>query len=55
MSKYERTDHQQPREAAVKKPYRKPAFTHERIFETLALQCGKVNSTQEQCHNVQKS
>lgn len=28
--------------AALKKPYRKPSFRHERVFETTALACGKV-------------
>ena len=27
--------------AAPKKPYQKPAFRHERVFETMALACGK--------------
>jgi hypothetical protein len=31
-----------------KKPYQKPAFRHERVFETLALACGKV-ATQGNC------
>ena len=26
----------------VKKPYEEPAFRHERVFETMALACGKV-------------
>jgi hypothetical protein len=33
----------------IKKPYQKPAFRYERVFETLALSCGKVNPTQSQC------
>jgi hypothetical protein len=32
-----------------KKPYRKPAFRHERVFETMALSCGKMDPTQAQC------
>jgi len=32
-----------------RKPYQKPAFRHERIFETNALSCGKVQTTQYQC------
>jgi len=31
-----------------KKPYQKPAFRHERVFETQALSCGKV-ATQGNC------
>ena len=35
-------------QTAVKKPYHKPAFRFERVFETRALQCGKV-ATQGNC------
>ena len=35
--------------AAAKKPYVKPAFRHEQVFETMALACGKISSTQAQC------
>ncbi|MGA8300634.1 MAG: hypothetical protein WCB53_19235 [Terriglobales bacterium] len=42
--------------AAAKKPYRKPEFSFERVFETRALACGKVSYTQGQCrHNLQSS
>jgi hypothetical protein len=34
---------------SAKKPYLKPAFRHEKVFETMALACGKVNSTQLMC------
>ena len=34
-----------------KKPYQKPSFRHERIFETMALACGKLDGTQAQCRN----
>ena len=33
----------------AKKPYQKPSFRHERVFETMALVCGKVSTTQSQC------
>lgn len=33
----------------AKKPYVKPGFRCERVFETMALSCGKINSTQPQC------
>ena len=33
----------------VRKPYRKPAVRHARVFETSALTCGKVQGTQGQC------
>jgi len=32
-----------------KKHYQKPSFRHERVFETLALACGKISSTQGNC------
>jgi hypothetical protein len=32
-----------------KKPYKKPQFKVERVFETTALACGKVDTTQAQC------
>ena len=35
---------------AVRKPYRKPAVRHEQVFETRALTCGKVQTTQGSCH-----
>ncbi len=34
--------------APPKKPYVKPEFRHEQVFETRALQCGKT-STQGNC------
>jgi hypothetical protein len=34
---------------AVRKPYRKPAVRHERVFETSALTCGKIHATQSSC------
>ena len=38
-----------PEKKSFKKPYQKPAFRHERVFETMALACGKVHPTQAQC------
>jgi hypothetical protein len=32
-----------------KRPYVKPAFQHEKVFETMALTCGKLGPTQAQC------
>jgi hypothetical protein len=32
-----------------KRAYAKPAFRHEKIFETMALACGKLAPTQAQC------
>jgi hypothetical protein len=40
----------------VKKAYQKPEVRHERVFETMALACGKVQTTQGQCaHNRKNS
>ena len=39
----------------VRKPYQKPAFVHEQVFETMALACGKVNPTSGQCRTVRKN
>jgi hypothetical protein len=33
----------------ARKPYRKPAVRHEQVFETSALSCGKIQTTQGQC------
>ena len=38
-----------------KKLYQKPAFRYERVFETLALSCGKLAATQQQCHSSRKT
>jgi hypothetical protein len=32
-----------------KRPYVKPEFRYEVVFETLALSCGKISATQAQC------
>ena len=38
-----------------KKVYVKPAFRHERVFETMALACGKLNPTQATCRNNRRN
>ncbi|MFZ0038363.1 MAG: hypothetical protein WAK91_13125 [Candidatus Acidiferrales bacterium] len=44
--------HRTEQEATGKKPYAKPAFRHEKVFETRALSCGKlVGATQGACHS----
>jgi hypothetical protein len=40
---------------APKKPYLKPAFRHEQVFETMALACGKLNPTQGACRVNRKN
>ena len=57
------TDNRAPREkpqqpgnaGKEKKLYQKPAFRYERVFETLALSCGKIAGTQRQCQFSQKN
>jgi len=48
---------QQPAPAGEtrRKPYMKPDVKHERVFETLALTCGKVGVTQFTCHAARKA
>jgi hypothetical protein len=41
--------------STVKKPYEKPEVRHERVFETMALSCGKVQTVQGQCRYNRKS
>jgi hypothetical protein len=59
MSQPEQTDRNAARPEAQgtkKKPYQKPEFRFEPIFETRALACGKISSTQSQCaHNTKTS
>jgi hypothetical protein len=43
------TDVNDGRGAKPKRPYVKPAFQHEKVFETMALACGKLGPTQAQC------
>jgi hypothetical protein len=51
------TDGLSPAEPKLaKKPYQKPEFRFERVFETRALTCGKVHPTQSSCtHNRKNS
>jgi hypothetical protein len=41
--------------APARRPYVKPAFRHERVFETMALACGKVLTTQLTCKTNRKN
>jgi hypothetical protein len=38
-----------------KRAYVKPEVRHERVFETMALTCGKVQTTQSGCHSQRKT
>jgi hypothetical protein len=40
---------------AAKKPYLKPSFRHEQVFETMALACGKIGASQLQCRVNRKT
>ena len=59
MTQPEEADRQPQREGVepgAKKPYVKPEFRHEKVFETMALSCGKMQgSTQGQCHSNRKA
>ena len=37
-------------ERSGRKPYQKPEARFEVVFETMALSCGKMQSTQGACH-----
>ena len=57
MSESEQTDRvtsAAENQDGAKAPYAKPAFRHESVFETSALSCGKVQSTQAGCHSNRK-
>jgi hypothetical protein len=56
------TENQAPRETKKpgtagkdKKLYRKPTFRYERVFETLALSCGKIGASTPQCQASKKT
>lgn len=40
---------------ARRKPYQKPDFRFERVFETMALSCGKISPTEFQCRFNRKN
>jgi hypothetical protein len=41
--------------AEGKRAYVKPAFRHERVFETMALACGKISATQASCRTNRRN
>ena len=58
MRQREETDRRaSPLEAPhpARKPYQKPAVRYERVFETSALACGKLQTTQGQCAHSKKT
>jgi|HubBroStandDraft_6_1064221.scaffolds.fasta_scaffold833316_2 hypothetical protein len=54
MSKQDQTE-KQSHSARGRKPYLKPSFEREKVFETQALVCGKMQSTEGSCHKSRKS
>jgi hypothetical protein len=38
-----------PGDAGGKRPYVKPAMRHEKVFETMALACGKIGGSSGPC------
>lgn len=56
------TENQIPRQKETRsaktvkgKPYQKPVFRYERVFETAALSCGKLTGTSNACNLSRKS
>jgi hypothetical protein len=50
------SNHTAPPETRKNKlPYQKPAFRYEGVFETTALACGKISTTQAQCRSLRKA
>jgi hypothetical protein len=41
--------------SSPKKPYKKPEFRFERVFETMALACGKIGPSESQCRFNRKN
>ena len=41
--------------AVAKRPYRKPEVRFEKVFEVMALVCGKVHHTQLSCRSSRKA
>jgi len=54
MAKESEKAHVEPKAQPGRKPYVKPGFRYERVFETMALSCGKTSGTEGQCHMVLK-
>lgn len=46
---------EQSKASKARKPYQKPSFKHEKVFETMALACGKINPTQGACKAIKKN
>jgi hypothetical protein len=44
-----KNDNENPKPTKLKKPYQDPAFRYEKVFETMALTCGKTQPTTFEC------
>ncbi|MFZ0737251.1 MAG: hypothetical protein WA002_03150 [Candidatus Acidiferrales bacterium] len=55
MTTNQSSDQKSRAPGAAKKPYQKPAFRYERVFETTALSCGKIGPTQSTCRHNRKT
>lgn len=53
--KHERESAAESGNKKAKKSYTKPAFRSERVFETMALACGKIRQTEAQCRFNRKN
>jgi hypothetical protein len=42
-------------ERPLRRPYERPEVRFERVFETMALSCGKVQATQGSCRRNRKA
>jgi len=45
----EQENNKQQQSASKKKSYKKPSFRQEKVFETMALRCGKTSPTDAGC------
>jgi hypothetical protein len=48
-------DNLQDPDGSAKRTYVKPEFRYEQVFETMALACGKISSTQASCSGFNQS
>ena len=55
MDEKSNTEAGSPETKLAKKPYQKPEFRFEKVFETRALTCGKVQPNQGQCDTNRKN
>lgn len=50
-----KSTHPSETNSGVKRPYVKPAFRHETVFEVMALACGKVSGVSGPCQANRKT